>query len=385
MNTYSGVYSGDTKYADYFKIANIEDTQWVAGIDVNQTNETAAEYINRVLTKNAMTVEKDTYGNSSYGTHYLLQTTGYKYYVDAKGHHFEHIDFNASAANAPTLTYGSKDSTIISFSVGKVGAYAMTNSLYDESTGQPNVDSSVLDDISGATITIGGENVFGADVSEEDKEAAKEYKNWYTFTVSPNNIESSTSASSFEKTVYNTWNDLFNYTTTAEMTVWGESGVKLSPGNFVNIIVYGNGRKHYSTGCYYITSMEDNISSDGYTQTCKMIKNPSSILATEINKNISGVKVLVDGNGKLNITWTDTTYYSNGVEVDSLTPANSLEIQYYRDLLYSNGWQDNYPAQQQAIQRLKSQEYAAISEAKKNLLKNDMNWTDPDSSGGRRW
>lgn len=220
MKTYSGAYSGDTKYADYFKIANIEDTQWVSGIDVNQTNETAAEYINRVLTKNAMTVEKDVYGQSSYGTHYLLQTTGYKYYVDAQGHHFEHIDFNASAANAPTLTYGSKDSTIISFSIGNVGAYAMTNSLYDESTGQPNIDSSVLDDISGATITIGGENVLGADVSEEVKEAAKEYKNWYTFTISPNNIESSTSNSSFEKTVCNTWNDLFNYTTTAEMTVW---------------------------------------------------------------------------------------------------------------------------------------------------------------------
>lgn len=57
MNTYSGAYAGSKDYANYFKIANVEDTQWVAGIDVNQSNETAAEYINRVLTKNAMTVD----------------------------------------------------------------------------------------------------------------------------------------------------------------------------------------------------------------------------------------------------------------------------------------------------------------------------------------
>lgn len=367
MNTYSGAYAGSKDYANYFKIAKVEDTQWVAGLDVNQSNETAAEYINRVLTKNAMTVSKDELGNSNYGANYSLQSTGYKYYVNAEGHNFEHIDFAASAANAPTLTYGSKDSIIISFSTGNVGAIAMTGSIYDDNTGQPNVDTAVLDDISGDVFTLGGERVLGADVSEESKEKAKEYKNWYSFQISPNNIESSSSSSAFEKRVYDTWYNLKNLTTTAEMTVWGESGVKLSPGGFVNIIVYGQGMQHYSSGCYYITSMEDNISADGYTQTCKLIKNLSNLKVTETNKTVTNAQIK-GGNtwDKYNITWETTTSYSNGESITSYTPGTALEEQYLADrFLLKVG---NTAAKQKAEERLKSKEYDAISEAKKQIL-----------------
>lgn len=379
MNTYSGAYAGSKDYANYFKIANVEDTQWVAGIDVNQSSETAAEYINRVLTKNAMTVDKDEYGNSRYGTHYLIQSTGYKYYVNAEGHNFEHIDFAASAANAPTLTYGSKDSIIISFSTGNVGAIAMTNSMYDENTGQPNVDTAVLDDISGAVFTLGGENVLGADVSEESKEKAKEYKNWYSFQISPNNIESSSSSSAFEKRVYDTWYKLRNFTTTAEMTVWGESGVKLSPGSFVNIIVYGQGMQHYSSGCYYITSMEDNISADGYTQTCRMIKNLGNMQTKETSSTLAGFKDTTK-NGVVSFAWVYESTYSNGQEVDSLTPASSLEIEYYKLLLESKDNSKDSAAREAANKKLQSECYNSISEAKKGMIDSLVNANSNNSS-----
>ena len=217
LKTYrgEGIANANTDYSSYFKEGDVEDTQWVTGLDVNQSNETASEYINRVLCKNAMTVSKDENGYSNYGADYLTQSAGYKYFVNGKGHNFIHIDFEAGAANAPTFTYGSKDSTIISFSTGKIGAIAMTGNLYDEVTGQLNVDNAVVDEFSGAVFTVGGENVLGADVSEERKEKAKEYKNWYSFQINPSNIESSASTNGFEKRVYSTWNQLKKYTTTA--------------------------------------------------------------------------------------------------------------------------------------------------------------------------
>lgn len=222
MKVYSGKTGGSPieKYTPYFNTGNVEDTQWVAGMRVIQENETAAEYITNVLCKYAMTVESGTAGNALYGKNYLIQSSGFKYYVDNRGHNFEHIDYNANAATAPTLTYGTDDSIIISFSTGNVGALAMTGNLYDEVTGRPNVDEATLDDISGDIFTIGGENVLGADTSEEDKEKSKLYQNWWEYQISPNQITSSDSASSFEKKIYSTWNELQNLTTTAEMTVW---------------------------------------------------------------------------------------------------------------------------------------------------------------------
>lgn len=360
------------KYADYFKEAKIEPTQWVAGLDTKQTNETAAQYINRVLCKNAMTVETDANGEVNYGANYLKQSTGFKYYVNGNGHNFVHIDFEANAANAPTLTYGSKDSTIISFSTGKIGAIAMTGSIRNEDTGTLNVDEAVLDDISGDVFTIGGEKVFGADVTKEQKDKSKEYKNWWNFQISPKNIISSASASGFSKTVADTWSKLEDYTTTAEMTVWGESGVHLEPGGFVNIVVYGNGRKHYSSGCYYITSMEDSISADGYTQTCKMIKNLGNLKVSETGKSLTGVKITENGGGfnQNTIQWETTTTYSDGSSVKTYTPGNIEEYAYYIDLLYAAGWQETpYARQQEAKEKLNSKLYEDISDARKALLK----------------
>jgi hypothetical protein len=173
--------------------------------------------------------------------------------------------------------------------------------------------------------------------------------------------------------VADTWKRIQEYTMTAEMTVWGEAGNKLEPGGFVNIVVYGNGREHYSSGCYYITSMEDSITAEGYTQTCKMIKNISNVQISETNKKITGVKITESGGFTSNtIQWETTTYYSDGSSTTSYTPGNIEEYAYYTDLKYQAGWQDNLPAQQAAEERLNSKVYEDISDARKKLLQQQL-------------
>lgn len=113
--------------------------------------------------------------------------------------------------------------------------------------------------------------------------------------------------------------------------------------------------------------MEDNISSDGYTQTCKMIKNPSSMQATETSSVLTGYKD-TSKNGVTSFAWVHETTYSNGTEVDTLTPASSLEVDYYTLLLTSKSKMSTTAAVTEANEKLKSQEYAAISEAKKAMM-----------------
>ena len=129
--TQSAVYSGPLKDwgtggTGNFKIApnGVDESRWIANLDTIQLNETAAEYINRVLCKNAVT---DT------GKPYADETAGFKYYVTAEGHHFKALDYN-SGVNAPKIVveYGTQNAEIISFSMADVGAIAMVGGMTDK-------------------------------------------------------------------------------------------------------------------------------------------------------------------------------------------------------------------------------------------------------------
>ena len=129
--TQTAVYSGPLKDwgtggTGNFKIApnGVDESRWIANLDTIQLNETAAEYINRVLCKNAVT---DT------GKPYADETAGFKYYVTAEGHHFKALDYN-SGVNAPKIVieYGTQNAEIISFSMADVGAIAMVGGMTDK-------------------------------------------------------------------------------------------------------------------------------------------------------------------------------------------------------------------------------------------------------------
>lgn len=129
--TQTAVYSGPlegwgTGGTGHFKIApnGVDESRWIANLDTIQMNETAAEYINRVLCKNAVT---DT------GKPYENETAGFKYYVTAQGHHFKALDYN-SGVNAPKIVveYGTQNAEIISFSMADVGAIAMVGGMTDK-------------------------------------------------------------------------------------------------------------------------------------------------------------------------------------------------------------------------------------------------------------
>jgi hypothetical protein len=73
------------------------------------------------------------------------------------------------------------------------------------------------------------------------------------------------------------WGDAFNkiseFPLSASMTIWGEYNNKYVPGNYVDVTVMTpDGKKHYSSGKYFIISADDSITADGYTTTLKLFK-----------------------------------------------------------------------------------------------------------------
>lgn len=99
----------------------------------------------------------------------------------------------------------------------------------------------------------------------------------------------------------------------------------------------GNGYRHYSSGCYYITSMEDNISADGYTQTCKMIKNIGSLEPTVVSTSYR-VNYTYDSttNKETNIQLQTITTYSNGSEITTYTPVSYDDYTWYKSEWYNS-------------------------------------------------
>ena len=58
----------------------------------------------------------------------------------------------------------------------------------------------------------------------------------------------------------------------------GENSKTYSPGQYLDITVIGaDNKRHYSSGVYYITKVNETISSDGYIQNLTLFKNPKAL------------------------------------------------------------------------------------------------------------
>jgi len=97
----------------------------------------------------------------------------------------------------------------------------------------------------------------------------------------------------------------------------------------------GNGARHYSSGCYYITSMEDNISADGYTQTCKLIKNIGNLETTVVDVSYKVSYSYNDGK-ETDIKLHTITKYSNGSEITTYTPVSYDDYVWYKSDWYND-------------------------------------------------
>ena len=288
-----------------YKIAECDETRWIANLDTIQTNETAAQYITRVLCKSAI---------SDTGKPYEEETAGFKYWCDAKGHHFKALDYNEKTTPKINVSYGLRDSQIISFSISNLGAVAMVwgdKNKRDSVT----VSSAAMSDLYNDTITAGGENVFDSNVSQEVIDSNKAMLNWYLDAVPAIQIKTSTTESELSATLSNLYNDLTNYAISAELTLWGEYSKGYTPGDSIDIIVMtAGGYKHYSSGVYMITSMEDNISGAGYTQTMRLLKlNKKS--ASVNSSSITNSVLSIDESGNIITSYTGVNNITAGNEL----------------------------------------------------------------------
>lgn len=241
-----------------FILGDVEKSRWIQGLVTTQnSNQTAAQYINDVLCKAAMTCKYDDIEN---------EIAGFKYYVKDGKHHFQPLNYaeEVDSSNVITIKYGVEDSTVISFTLSDIGTIAM---LGCNATDDSIADSTSMDIISGDIIRA--DNLLG--VRPDTENVA--FENWSNANLTNVSIRSSSSPTELKSVLSDTWNSLQSLTYTAELTLWGDFSNKYTPGKYVDIIVMGNGKKHYSSGIYYVIQIQDNISSDGYTQTLKLIKN----------------------------------------------------------------------------------------------------------------
>lgn len=260
-----------------FKIAKAEPSRWVSGFRPVQENCTAAEFITNVLCKNAVT---DT------GKYYKDETAGFQYWVDAKGHHFEPLDYMTNRTTKLSIQYGMKNSRVISFSIAKIGTLAMLG-VSTDSDGNTLMDTSALDYITGDQITSGGENILDSNMKSEYDEDSEEIKkkeqniNWYFANVQAVKITSSSTQNGLNTKLTNTWSDLKGFSYSAELTLWGDVSKGHQPGDYLDLTVTGaGGVQHYASGIYMILKIDDNISADGYTQTMKLFKIQKEIAKT---------------------------------------------------------------------------------------------------------
>lgn len=281
-----------------YKIAECDETRWIADLDTIQHSETAAQYITRVLCKAAV---------SDTGKNYEDETAGFKYWCDAKGHHFKALDYNNSSVPKINISYGLQNSQIISFSISNLGAIAM---VWGDKTKRDSVvvSSSAMSDLYNDSITAGGENILGVQVSDDVLNTKKSVLNWYQDAVPAVQIKSSSSESELSANLSNLYNDLSNYTISAELTLWGEYSKGYTPGDYVDLIVMtAGGHRHYSSGVYMITSMDDNISASGYTQTMKLLKinKASGTSISSGTQTLSNPDLTLDSNGNIITTYTN--------------------------------------------------------------------------------
>ena len=282
----------------HYKIAECDETRWIANLNTVQTNETAAQYITRVLCKSAI---------SDTGKDYADEVAGFKYWCDAKGHHFKALDYNEKTTPKINISYGLRKSQIISFSISNLGAVAM---VWGDKNKRNSVavSSAAMSDLYNDSITAGGENILNSGVSNDVIDSSKSVLNWYSDAVPAVQIKTSTTESELSANLSNLYNDLSNYAISAELTLWGEYSKGYTPGDYVDIIVMtAGGHRHYSSGVYMITSMEDNISGAGYTQTMRLLKMNKKAGNTNNNQSISNPSLNVDESGNIIATYAKIT------------------------------------------------------------------------------
>ena len=288
-----------------YVIAECDETRWIANLETVQTNETAAQYITRVLCKAAV---------SNTGKDYVDEVAGFKYWCDAKGHHFKALDYNSKNITSKiNVSYGLKESQIISFSISNLGSVAINYKSKDEdnSTKRNEVilSSSAISDLYNDNITMGGENILGANVSQEIISSNKTTLNWYQDTVPAIQIKSSTTESELSANLSNLYNELTEYAISAELTLWGEYSKGYTPGDYIDIIVMtAAGYRHYSSGVYMITSMTDNISGAGYTQTMRLLKMNKNLDSIVDSQAILNPELNIDGFGNIIASYTRVTH-----------------------------------------------------------------------------
>lgn len=261
----------------HFKLGEVDDSLWVNAecINLTQTNQTAADFINTNLCNCAIKP-----GSKS---------AGFKYYINSKGEHcFKAIDYSSSSASKVVKTgYYVKDSDVVSFSLNSIGAIVMAGSDTDEN-GNPLVDVSSFDSLSGEMIESNlweyGNNYKSEELMDDDERATS--TNWYFKTVSSVKVVSSSSKELLDIEFGNQFEKLKTFTMSATLTIWGEYNNKYIPGNYIDLTVMTpDGKQHYGTGKYFIISSEDSVTHDGYTTTMKLLKN------TDRNRDTSGFKV----------------------------------------------------------------------------------------------
>ena len=281
-----------------YKIAECDETRWIANLNTIQSNETAAQYITRVLCKSAV---------SDTGKDYADETAGFKYWCDAKGHHFNALDYNKDDITKVNVSYGLRDSQIISFSISNLGAVAM---VWGDKNKRDSVavSSAAMSDLYNDSITVGGENLLDSKVSEEIINSNKSMLNWYQDALPAIQIKSSTTESDLSATLSNLYNELSEYAISAELTIWGEYSKGYTPGEYLDIIVMtAGGHRHYSSGVYMITSMEDSISGAGYTQTMRLLKLNKASNNTVSTQTVSSPDLKVDESGNIIATYTNNS------------------------------------------------------------------------------
>lgn len=312
-----------------FKLGTVDDSRWIANLETKQTNETAAEYITRVLCKNAI---------SDTGKAYQDEVAGFKYYVDAKGHHFKALDYNAGV-KAPKITiqYGMQNASIISFSIAKVGAIAMVGGMYDKN-GNMVADVSSLDSLYGVNIRAGGETVLDAEVTDEEIKNQTEYANWYFASVSGIKVVSSSSQTGLDATLSSKFSDMSQWPISAELTLWGEYSKGYAPGDYLDIVVMGaDGVKHYASGVYMILEMTDNVSSEGYIQSLRLFKmSKDVIIGTANSANDYSATTIVGSDGnEYDGTGPESgiTSLTPSYELGSTTTINPFDTEAIRDII----------------------------------------------------
>lgn len=265
-------YNGEigNKYDNYqngnFKIhpTEVDESLWVdaSNLDMTQTNTTAADFITNVLCKIAVKPG--------------ARTAGFKYYIKNGAHCFKAVDYSSEGADKIVKTgYFTKDSDVISFSLNQSGAMVMAGADTDEDTGEPLVDVSTIDSLTGQIITSQGyfaEGHYKAESTMDDSTKVNS-TNWYFRKVSSVGVVSSSSQNILDVNWGDAFTKLKEFALSATLTIWGEYNNKYVPGNYLDITVMTpDNKQHYSSGKYYIISADDSVTVDGYTTTLKLFK-----------------------------------------------------------------------------------------------------------------